>query len=85
MKLRPAAAVAALNLLVLGGAASPAQAAGPEKVALDASETLTKGSLDLAFWMDRQTTSVLGPGPLVDEETFKNTTPALGLDRRTGE
>ncbi|MGX1885934.1 hypothetical protein [Streptomyces sp. NPDC055287] len=83
MKLRSAAATTALHLLVLGSAAAPAQAAGPEKLVLDASDTLTKTSLDLAFWMDRQTTSVVGPGPIVEEATFENTTSSLGLDRES--
>ncbi|GGX14669.1 hypothetical protein [Streptomyces chryseus] len=82
MKLRSAAAAAALNLLVFGSAASSAQAAGPEQAALGASEALTKASLDLGFWADRQTSAVLGPGPIIDEKTSRNTASALGLDRR---
>ncbi|MBT2394881.1 hypothetical protein [Streptomyces sp. ISL-100] len=81
MKLRSAATAAALNLLVLGSAAS-AQAAGPEQVALSASDTVTKTSVDLAHLTERQTEPVLGPGPVVDTDTFANTTPTLGLNRQ---
>jgi hypothetical protein len=81
MKLRSAATAAALNLLVLGSAAS-AQAAGPEQVALGASDTLTKTSLDVAHLTERQTKPVLGPGPVVDTDTFAGTTSALGLNRQ---
>ncbi|WP_434587491.1 hypothetical protein [Streptomyces sp. A5-4] len=81
MKLRSAATAAALNLLILSGAAS-AHAAEPGQDGPGVQQALATGSTDLAQWTARRTSAVTGPGPVTDADTLANTSATLGLDRR---
>lgn len=82
MKLRSAAATAAAPLLLVLGSAASAQAVGPEKAVLKASDATAKTAIGLGSMLDQNTKSVLGPGPVVDTDTSKTTASALGLARQ---